>query len=690
MLARRIAPVLLCVVIARPVVARPLARYVFDRGGTQYDLGSAPAANATLSTNAAPVYSSPNAFSCAALNLTVNGANHNYATTGADVTKLDALSAMTVTLWVNLQGNPASDDCLASDMAPWGAPAGQGGWELRIMEHEGVAPTASNFRVAFGVGQTTGGYAYVESQNSEPLNAANRWVFVAVTYDYEPFYQGYIVSYYTGTDAGAVAKLGIYDYLYEFSLLENAAEFRLGSASSEPNTDRTPPAWIDDVRVYNRALSLAELEQVRLENVVNSQLGITPAFFGIGSLPGFGCASWAAAVSGDGSTVVGQAITAPIVRPFRWKNGVIEAAVNQPANWTRGTAMEVSTDGSVVVGWGSVTSYLSDYRSFRWEGNQVTVLDPLPGGDGSGWAYSCAGDGSVVVGTSSGYGYEPFRWENGVTQALPTAAGTQGYAMDISPDGQVIVGVLALAIGDYRAFRLENGILEELSPVPQPYGFDSRIRISANKQAVVGWAQPNSVREAVIWRAGRTFGLSDLPGGAVESEATAVSRNASRVVGTSRIGPTESAAFLWDRTHGMRNLKEVLSTEYGFDMEGWRMTWATGISDDGTTIVGHGINPAGNTDGWLARLPAPLPATDLDGSGHVDGGDVERFAACVTGPEVPYSGGNVPPECSPGLDTLGLLPADLDWDGDVDQDDFAVLQLCISAPGASPPAECQG
>ncbi len=43
------------------------------------------------------------------------------------------------------------------------------------------------------------------------------------------------------------------------------------------------------------------------------------------------------------------------------------------------------------------------------------------------------------------------------------------------------------------------------------------------------------------------------------------------------------------------------------------MTTARGISDDGLTIIGDGINPLGNIEAWIARseVTIPEPATML-------------------------------------------------------------------------------
>lgn len=65
------------------------------------------------------------------------------------------------------------------------------------------------------------------------------------------------------------------------------------------------------------------------------------------------------------------------------------------------------------------------------------------------------------------------------------------------------------------------------------------------------------------------------------------------------------AAFLWDRVRGMRRLDEVLAVEQGLAIAGWTLLEATDASFDGTTIVGNGINPSGQSEGWSAVVPEP-------------------------------------------------------------------------------------
>ena len=93
------------------------------------------------------------------------------------------------------------------------------------------------------------------------------------------------------------------------------------------------------------------------------------------------------------------------------------------------------------------------------------------------------------------------------------------------------------------------------------------------------------------------------------SQATETSSDGSLVVS---LATSESgiAAFVWDSTHGMRELDQVL-TGLGLDLTGWWLENATGISADGRVIVGTGTNPNGYYEAWIATFPEPsagLPA----------------------------------------------------------------------------------
>jgi hypothetical protein len=103
-------------------------------------------------------------------------------------------------------------------------------------------------------------------------------------------------------------------------------------------------------------------------------------------------------------------------------------------------------------------------------------------------------------------------------------------------------------------------------------------------------------------------GLGDLPGGNFDSIAIDVSADASVIVGAGTTA-AGSEAFIWDASHGMRRLADV-ATDQGINLTGWTLTAAHGISHDGMSIIGDGINPSGNQEAWLIRLSAvPEPTS---------------------------------------------------------------------------------
>jgi hypothetical protein len=84
-----------------------------------------------------------------------------------------------------------------------------------------------------------------------------------------------------------------------------------------------------------------------------------------------------------------------------------------------------------------------------------------------------------------------------------------------------------------------------------------------------------------------------------------VAANGSIIVGASFVDRAHATAFLWDAAHGMRSLQSVLETEYGLDLAGWNLQNASGITPDGSVIVGWGTNSAGQQEAFRVVLSAP-------------------------------------------------------------------------------------
>ena len=90
------------------------------------------------------------------------------------------------------------------------------------------------------------------------------------------------------------------------------------------------------------------------------------------------------------------------------------------------------------------------------------------------------------------------------------------------------------------------------------------------------------------------------------SRAFAASSDGWTIVGEAQIDDPQvaAAAFIWDPVFGMRRIADVLTNDFGVDLEGWDLRHARSISDDGQTIVEVGFNPDGNLEGWVATIPS--------------------------------------------------------------------------------------
>jgi hypothetical protein len=130
--------------------------------------------------------------------------------------------------------------------------------------------------------------------------------------------------------------------------------------------------------------------------------------------------------------------------------------------------------------------------------------------------------------------------------------------------------------------------------------------VSADGTVIVGYDTGGS---AFRWTVSELRqGLGCIPGGSCDGHPYALSSDGSVIVGW--IG---GSGFIWDSIHGMRDLMDVLETDFGLCPCGWfSLTYPMGISADARTIAGFGqlANQNQNQNrGWIARIPA------LDGDG---------------------------------------------------------------------------
>lgn len=317
-------------------------------------------------------------------------------------------------------------------------------------------------------------------------------------------------------------------------------------------------------------------------------------FQGLGDRPGGGFLSWATDVSADGSVIVGESRVENGTEAFRWTKDGGMTGLGYLSGGDGSGARSISADGTTIVGYSRVSG---GYEAFSWKDGVMTGLGQIYSTPGT-FAEAVSGDGSVVVGDANGL--EAFRWENGQMQGLGDYSGglMQSRALDISADGNTVVGYGH--DGEGRPFIwTQNEGMQLLGGWPEDSsGFAEAI--SPNGQFVVGLRSTS----AFIWdQMNGTRYLGNIDGMTMIGAKPHGVTDSGIVVGG--LTYPEYMAFIWDDTKGMRLLQDVLTTEYGLNLSGWKLQSAESISNDGHTIVGYGINPQGNTEAWVVHLPEP-------------------------------------------------------------------------------------
>jgi probable HAF family extracellular repeat protein len=269
---------------------------------------------------------------------------------------------------------------------------------------------------------------------------------------------------------------------------------------------------------------------------------------GLGDLDGGAFRSFATAVSPDGRVVVGEATSSGDVggQAFRWTEETGMVGLGFVEDRIQSTARDVSSDGSVVVGYGY--GLLADPRAFRW--TPETGMEHL----GFQIAEAVTGDGRTIVGSSqgaassvaviwnAGEGVRNLREflinEHGLADAL--AGWKLTSALDISSDGRTITGFGENPLGSLEAWVFTTG----LQPLVGDFNGDAIVDAS----------------DYVVWRGtlGHTGaglaadgnGNGEIDAGDYEvwrshfGQATARSSDAIRLANASSVVPEPDASLL--------------------------------------------------------------------------------------------------------------------------------------------------
>lgn len=389
---------------------------------------------------------------------------------------------------------------------------------------------------------------------------------------------------------------------------------------------------------------------------------LSALFEGLGDLPGDAeFHSAAAGISADGRVIVGTSRSINGPEAFRWEEGTMTGLGDPPGGGFSSGALAVSADGAVIVGLGRSDAGM---QACRWDAGVPGLLGDLPGGaDANSRATGVSADGSVVVGVAQSFlGAEGFRWENGQMAGLGDlpGGGLQSEAFGVSPGGTIVVGAGESANGS-EAFRWTDGMFTPLGDLGGGPFDSAAFAIAADGTTIVGAGSVTADVQPVRWIADLAVSLDPQPVGAfIDSRATAVSADGSVIVGWGKEQPSTvgTRALIWDAHHGLRDLRVVLTDDFGLDLSGWHLSEATGVSADGRIVVGVGINPSGNTEAWRARLAT---SPDCNHNGVADACDVEQ---CGGDPACGDCNNNQVPD---GCDLVGGLSQDADGNGIPDE-----------------------
>jgi probable HAF family extracellular repeat protein len=332
------------------------------------------------------------------------------------------------------------------------------------------------------------------------------------------------------------------------------------------------------------------------------------SFQGLGDLPGGAFESAAQAISSDGSVVVGSGTTLLGKQAFRWtqSTGIVSLGNVHDNSFKESRAYNVSTDGMVVVGSGDIGPGPNSSRGFVWSKDSGMVNTGSLDGSARSEAWAISADASVVVGDG---GLQAFRWtqSGGIVGlgAIPGRANSR--VVCVSTDGSVAAG---------SSYDLPSWSNEQACRWTQREGmiglgflpgsrYSFATAVSPDGSVIVGTSSDSSGYPAFRWAQNTGMvSLGHLPGRNTTHPFGANS-DGSIIIGSSFSDRTHGTAFIWDRTHGMRPLQEVVLTDYGLNLPGWNLQSANAISRDGGVIVGRGTNPSGQQEAFRLVLYVP-------------------------------------------------------------------------------------
>lgn len=299
-------------------------------------------------------------------------------------------------------------------------------------------------------------------------------------------------------------------------------------------------------------------------------------------------------LSGDGRVVVGsfQADASAQLQPFRWTS---KEGLRLLGGIESGTATAVNYDGTVIVG----VIDGSNREAFRW----TLATGPVRLGGKDSGATAVSHDGNTIVGftTSSSGQTEVFHWtsDTQLRELGTMIAGASAKPTGVSGDGSIIVG----GVYESNTNKTEAGFRWARNTFFRIGSEDTAVwayAISGDGTVIVG-AYVDAGRKLRSFQWTATKGFQDIPLGDLEESSALVVNSDGSVIG-GRAYTTHVHGWLWRAHRGVELLADLIA-DAGVDLTDWSQIVPTGISADGSVVVGVIYYPdAGGPRSWLLRL----------------------------------------------------------------------------------------
>ncbi len=187
---------------------------------------------------------------------TNGGAPGDYVTAGTPPEVAAIGNQFTLVAWINLQADPSDGDGIISI----GSHGSGFSWQIEKASTGNIS--AKEFRM--DIHANYGGSLY---SNDITVGDIDKWLFVAVTYKWNPWPTSRLdVVHYLGDLDTPVAEWGTGTHSSLGGVRSSNTDLRVGATTRQTYWDG-PDAFIDDVRIYNEALTLEQIEAIRLSVV---------------------------------------------------------------------------------------------------------------------------------------------------------------------------------------------------------------------------------------------------------------------------------------------------------------------------------------------------------------------------------------------------------------------------------------